>query len=231
MIQVENVSKRFSDMEAVKGVTFTVPKGSIYGLLGSNGAGKTNKQNYYPLLRVHRFDDILQVSISSSGKMIQLRDRKQIDSFLTTVQQELENETFESLIDARGYQWGDIEVLWADNKRMNIPWKKSYDRLDEWLKENHLLDKARMTANDVRYTLVIENKEKKPVYEWQKEMIVQEGSGWKITDKEQIEQCLRASSWEENADYIVAFFYENGSIDIQAFRNDQIPPFILEHFR
>jgi ABC-2 type transport system permease protein len=210
--------------------SYTVPVEPYKNFYAAIVESKEYKQNYYPLLRVHRFDDVLQVSISSSGKMVQLRDRKQIDSFLATVQQELENETFESLI-YLGDQWGDIEVLWTDNKRMNIPWKKSYDRLDSWLKENHLLDKARMTAKDIRYAIVFKNKEKIPVYEWQKEMIVQEGNGWKITDKAQIEQCLRASSWEENADYIVAFFYENDSIDIQAFRNDQIPPFILEHFR
>jgi ABC-2 type transport system ATP-binding protein len=41
MIQVNNLSKAFEDLEAIQGISLTVSKGSIYGLLGSNGAGKT----------------------------------------------------------------------------------------------------------------------------------------------------------------------------------------------
>ncbi|HHV15360.1 MAG TPA: ABC transporter ATP-binding protein [Gelria sp.] len=41
MIEVENVSKQFEDLEALRDVSLTVHKGSIYGLVGSNGAGKT----------------------------------------------------------------------------------------------------------------------------------------------------------------------------------------------
>ncbi len=40
-IEVNNVRKRFGRFEAIKGVTFTVQKGEIFGLLGANGAGKT----------------------------------------------------------------------------------------------------------------------------------------------------------------------------------------------
>ncbi|MCJ7524393.1 MAG: ABC transporter ATP-binding protein [Candidatus Aminicenantes bacterium] len=41
MIQVENVSKRFADVQAVKDISFKVEKGKIWGFLGPNGAGKT----------------------------------------------------------------------------------------------------------------------------------------------------------------------------------------------
>ncbi|MFT5872504.1 MAG: ABC-2 type transport system ATP-binding protein [Clostridium sp.] len=41
MIQIKNVSKSFSDLDALKDVNLNVTKGSIYGLLGSNGSGKT----------------------------------------------------------------------------------------------------------------------------------------------------------------------------------------------
>lgn len=41
MIDARNVSKIFEDSEAVKGISLHIKKGSIYGLLGSNGAGKT----------------------------------------------------------------------------------------------------------------------------------------------------------------------------------------------
>ncbi|MBR5739947.1 MAG: ABC transporter ATP-binding protein [Firmicutes bacterium] len=41
MIRVENVTKKFGQNYALDGLTMTVPKGSVYGLMGVNGAGKT----------------------------------------------------------------------------------------------------------------------------------------------------------------------------------------------
>ena len=41
MIQVENVTKSFDGFKALDGLTMSVPKGSISGLVGPNGAGKS----------------------------------------------------------------------------------------------------------------------------------------------------------------------------------------------
>lgn len=42
IIRIENLKKRYSNgVEAVKGVTFSINKGEIFGFLGPNGAGKT----------------------------------------------------------------------------------------------------------------------------------------------------------------------------------------------
>lgn len=41
MIEVENLVKRFGSKVAVKGISFTVRNGEIYGLLGPNGSGKS----------------------------------------------------------------------------------------------------------------------------------------------------------------------------------------------
>jgi ABC-2 type transport system ATP-binding protein len=40
-ISVQNIVKRYGDFEAVKGITFDVADGEIFGLLGPNGAGKS----------------------------------------------------------------------------------------------------------------------------------------------------------------------------------------------
>jgi ABC-2 type transport system ATP-binding protein len=40
-IEVDHISKRFGELQAVDGVSFTVSKGEIFGLLGPNGAGKS----------------------------------------------------------------------------------------------------------------------------------------------------------------------------------------------
>ena len=41
MIQVRGLRKSYKDVEVLKGVDFEVARGSIFALLGSNGAGKT----------------------------------------------------------------------------------------------------------------------------------------------------------------------------------------------
>lgn len=41
VIEVKNLVKRYKDLVAVAGISFSVYKGEIFGLLGENGAGKT----------------------------------------------------------------------------------------------------------------------------------------------------------------------------------------------
>jgi ABC-2 type transport system ATP-binding protein len=41
MIELRNINKAFEKLNAVKDVNMTIQKGSIFGLIGSNGAGKT----------------------------------------------------------------------------------------------------------------------------------------------------------------------------------------------
>ena len=41
IIQVQNVKKNFKSTQALDGISITIQKGEIYGLLGPNGSGKT----------------------------------------------------------------------------------------------------------------------------------------------------------------------------------------------
>ena len=42
IIQVEDLHKSYGDVKAVRGVSFQVEQGEVFGLLGPNGAGKTS---------------------------------------------------------------------------------------------------------------------------------------------------------------------------------------------
>ena len=59
ILEVRNVVKQYGNYTALNNVSLTVPKGSIYGLLGLNGAGKTS------LIRI-----INQITMPDSGEVI-----------------------------------------------------------------------------------------------------------------------------------------------------------------
>lgn len=75
IIEVEHLSKSFGEVQALQDVTFSVPQGTVLGLLGHNGAGKTTLINILSTLlppssgtaRVAGFD------VSSQGNEVRSR--------------------------------------------------------------------------------------------------------------------------------------------------------------
>ena len=65
VIQVDNISKTFGSLQAVKGLSFEVSEKTCFGFLGPNGAGKTTlmKMLYARVLR----DDHTAGSINVFG--------------------------------------------------------------------------------------------------------------------------------------------------------------------
>ncbi|HWZ35665.1 MAG TPA: ATP-binding cassette domain-containing protein, partial [Mucilaginibacter sp.] len=51
IITVKNLVKNYGDFKAVKGISFEVFEGEIFGLLGPNGAGKTTTLEIIETLR------------------------------------------------------------------------------------------------------------------------------------------------------------------------------------
>ena len=59
ILQIENVTKRYSNHTALSDVSLEVPRGSVYGLLGPNGAGKST------LIRV-----INRITLPDAGRVL-----------------------------------------------------------------------------------------------------------------------------------------------------------------
>jgi ABC-2 type transport system ATP-binding protein len=51
IISVKNLQKSYGNFEAVKGISFEVSEGEIFGLLGPNGAGKSTTLEIIETLR------------------------------------------------------------------------------------------------------------------------------------------------------------------------------------
>jgi ABC-2 type transport system ATP-binding protein len=67
---VEKLAKRFGDVIAVDGISFTMPRGAVWGLLGGNGAGKTTTMGM-----------LLGLLIPSAGRVVALGHDMATDRF------------------------------------------------------------------------------------------------------------------------------------------------------
>lgn len=59
IIQVKGLHKKYGDFEAVKGISFEVMEGEIFGLLGPNGAGKSTTLEIIETLRTKTSGEIM----------------------------------------------------------------------------------------------------------------------------------------------------------------------------
>ena len=79
VLEVKNLSKNYGTIRALNGVSFTVPGGTVFGILGPNGSGKTTMLGIIM--------DILRPtggSVSLFGKTPDADQRKRIGTLLET---------------------------------------------------------------------------------------------------------------------------------------------------
>ncbi len=79
ILEVQNLHKTYGKVQALKGVSFNVPEGSVFGILGPNGSGKTT------LLGI--ISDILMASQGTYllfGETPSADHRRRIGTFLET---------------------------------------------------------------------------------------------------------------------------------------------------
>lgn len=64
IISVKNLVKKYGDFEAVKGISFDVLEGEIFGLLGPNGAGKSTTLEIIETLRSKTLGDVIVAGLN-----------------------------------------------------------------------------------------------------------------------------------------------------------------------
>jgi len=136
VIKVENISKSFGSVKAVKNLSFEVPKAKCFGFLGPNGAGKTTmmKMIYAKATR----DEDCQGSMSILG--YDIRKNELEVKYLTGVVPQ-ENNLDEEL---------NVEQnLLIYSKFYNINKKIARQRIAELLEFMELSDKARSKIKEL----------------------------------------------------------------------------------
>ncbi len=80
VLSIQNITKFYGSIQALNNVSFTVPKGSVYGILGPNGSGKTTLLGIVmDILKVSSGNFLWNGQPGSSNEM-----RRQIGTLLET---------------------------------------------------------------------------------------------------------------------------------------------------
>lgn len=133
MIIAKNIYKRFKDIVAVNGVSFTVEKGEFFGIIGPNGAGKTSTLRI--LCCLSPLDEGL---LTVMGREVKVDDRV-IKSNIGIIPQESDLD-----IDLTVY-----ENLYLFSKFYGIENKKSLKLIEDALIFTELKAKSNSKINDL----------------------------------------------------------------------------------
>ncbi len=194
---------------------------------------KEYKQIYYPLLKKKDVSGLDKITIqphSEWAATTYITNKEQMEEFIAILKLELESETAEQIFDGRN-PWGHIELVWDGNERMNVTWKKSYIRLDEWLKE-HGFVKARETADIFTHAVIIKNMDGSRYGEINFKQAAQQQDALHINNTQQMEECLQQIGSDDGMpEYIIGFYYKGApGIKIEAIDEKYAPEFIRQHF-
>ncbi|MFH1650474.1 MAG: ABC transporter ATP-binding protein [Candidatus Woesearchaeota archaeon] len=132
-ITITNLRKRYDKLQAVKGISFSVKKGELFGFLGPNGAGKTTTINC-----ITQLSTITSGKISVLGKDV-IKEYNEAKMLIGLSPQEPAFDYYFPLIDVLTYQGGYY----------GMPWKEARKRAKELLKKFHLADKEKATAREI----------------------------------------------------------------------------------
>ena len=124
-IVIKNLKKEYSDVKAVKGVSFSVKKGEIFGFLGPNGAGKTTTINC-----------ITQLSSITSGTILVngydvVTDYLDARTQIGLSPQDLNFDIYFSVLNTLIYQAGYFGIKKNEAKKRALKLLKEFGILDK----------------------------------------------------------------------------------------------------
>jgi ABC-2 type transport system ATP-binding protein len=130
VVELDGVLKRYGDFSAVDRLTFSVPRGGIFGLLGPNGAGKTTA------IRM-----VMRIIMPDEGSI----------RVLGAPLEQVETDRIGYLPEERGLykKMKVIELLEFFGEIKSLKRSEARKRAGEWLERLALSDYANKTAEDL----------------------------------------------------------------------------------
>lgn len=184
-------------------------------------------------------NDTSKITITPSGplnKRATITDPADLKEAVELLKEEVDSATYEQSRNEKE-PYAFIEILYGDNKKASMEWRRSYKQLEAWLEEKGLLDQAKVTAADVGYALVMRtedldiNYSRGFSYEEIFADMEQSKLALKITDKQQLGASLENSRGFIEGEYIIGFYFtEQREVDIRNFSRDDAPEFIKNYF-
>src|SRR6185369_14335949 len=113
ILEVVNLTKTYdNNVQAVKGVSFTVNKGEVFGILGPNGAGKTTTLEMIEGLRPITSGDVILDGIKTADQPYLVKQRIGIQLQSSAFFQNLKlTELLEMFADLYGSTVNPMELL------------------------------------------------------------------------------------------------------------------------
>jgi ABC-2 type transport system ATP-binding protein len=88
-IVIEGLQKRYKDIHAVRGVSFDVEQGEIFGIVGPNGAGKTTTIEIMEGLRKRDSGVVQILGLDPDQDPLELRQRIGVQFQTTSIQERM----------------------------------------------------------------------------------------------------------------------------------------------
>ncbi|WP_442594037.1 DUF6449 domain-containing protein [Neobacillus sp. D3-1R] len=198
---------------------------------------KEYKYNHFPLLGFTNTQDIKKISFHPNGPVsdsVVLTDPEEMNELVEILKDEMLNESASTMVNTNEQEsWAYLEIFASPNVHFQVDWKKSYQKVEAWLKEKELLDHARLTSKSISKIIVAKNDQK--LTEMEMKGYVDRTAYLEklenkivITDPAQMDEILKKANWYENGDYIVGYFFKDNNIEpmLQSFTNENVPDFV-----
>lgn len=176
-----------------------------------------------------------KITISAKGpfeKRVTIYEPDDVKQVLELLREDVMAESYE---DSQYFQGSgsQIEFPMEKDQFMNMELRPSYHKLNAWLKEKELLDKARVTSDDISHVVVAKSD---GFNEYNSDENIKDIEArddvLKITDKEKIDLSLHQAGWNMNHGYAAVFYYEvHDYTEVLFFDEEHVPDFIKDHFK
>ncbi|WP_028783127.1 DUF6449 domain-containing protein [Thalassobacillus devorans] len=178
----------------------------------------------YPVMNVdpQNIDLIRFYTDSARPDELVVGEPDEIETLMSRLKQDLQAETYEDMIPSLGDR-GDISFMLESGMEIYIPMKRSYDQLNEWLKQKGLYEEAVLTDEDVSKAVIVhQNEPGGPIFNEFKSAAASNEHVWTVKDNKKIKLLLNSKEYQGQGGYFVGIYPKGGEPMIYRISEDLV---------